>query len=526
MEITLISVNHDPFIMNLKALIPQPLRDLFTQRPAGQSPIPVGQTPTYPAFSMNTYVMAYSRNSTVYTIVSLMARKFGVIPRYVYQVKDAAAQANYKSLMKMRGAVRQSKVEKIKDKAYRNAVNGDLVDDDLMALLQKPNPYMAQDTYYQAIYTAKKLTGNSYVWINRGFNPNVKGDARYDLKPLELWPLPSQYMTIVIDRTYMFGRIMYYVLYDQGQPIYYQPEDIIHWRDPNPNYDGYNFTHFYGVSPLEPGYQLLAQDTAGRDAAVSMMQNGGARGVLYNSDQKNLTPEQVASSQSAIDTKINNKNQKSAIARLPGTWGYLQLGENAVDMQLYDAQDKSFQRIANLLGCNPQLFETQTTFNNVEQARKDLITNAIMPDCASFRDEENKILLRGFGLDVKKYCIDVDISNIPELQDDMQKLTATIMSNWTLTPNERREELGFDLNPTPEADLMFIPNNLIPIEDAAVQTETLDPNGTPTNDLADDGTNDSTDGKPVSDNSKRARRRLSFNEVHEAWGKAVVSNEN
>src|SRR5579864_6783212 len=137
-----------------------------------------------------------------------------------------------------------------------------------------------------------------------------------------MWPLPSQYMTIVVDRKYLFGDVINYVMYDSGQPIYFAKEDIIHWRDPNPRYDSYNFTHYYGLSPLEPGMQLITQDRAGRDAMVAMYQNGGARGVLYNTDYTNLNPMQVSAAKSAIDTKINNRAQKSAVAMLPGTWGY------------------------------------------------------------------------------------------------------------------------------------------------------------------------------------------------------------
>ena len=210
---------------------------------------------------------------------------------------------------------------------------------------------------------------------------------------------------------------------------------------------------------------------------------------------------------------------KSAVAYLPGKHGYLFIGQDAVDMQLLEAQDKTFQRIANLLGANPQLWETQTTFNNVEQARKDLITNAILPDCASYRDEENRILLQAFGLTQDSYCIDVDVTDLPELQDDMEKLTARVISNYTLTSNEKREELGFDPMPDTNMDIVFIPNNLIPIEDAAMPTTSLDPNA------ADNGNS----GGQVSNNTNGqsangGKKRLPSSEVNEAWGAAIPSD--
>src|SRR6185312_3025042 len=287
--------------------------------------------------------------------------------------------------------------------------------------------------------------------------------------------------------------IVGYTYWGAGQPIFIPKEDIIHWKDPNPTHDPLNFSHFYGVAPLQAGRKLVAQDDAQVDSAVAMFQNGGARGVLYNETMNKLSPEQVKASDHAIDTKINNRAMKSAIAMLPGAWGYLFTGQNAVDMELIDAQDKTFQRLANLFGANPKIWDTKSTFNNVEQARKDLITNASLPDAASYRDEENRVLLQAFGYTQSQYCIDVDVTDLPELQDDMEKLTTRTMANWTLSPNERRKELGFDPMPDKNMDIVLVPNNVIPIEDAAVPTTLLDPN-------ADFGADTTDSGGQIQDN--------------------------
>ena len=494
----------------------KPLRSLFT-RPKSQPPIPVGQLPIYPSLSPQTYVNMYNTNSTVYTIVSLMAKKFAFLPRTLVEVDDAATEKRYKHLLKTNAGLPLKKILKVKNKAYKVDMDDAIAQNPLMQLLDHPNEFMGQDQFYAAIYTYKKLTGNSFVWLNRGPNDSVTGPARMDLPVFSMYVLPSQFMTITVDRSYLFGEITGYTLYDQGMPIYFPPEDILHWRDPNPRYDSYNFTHYYGVSPLEPGMQLITQDKAGRDAMVAMYQNGGARGVLYNPDQSELTPEQVSAMKSAIDTKINNRSQKSAVASLPGTWGYLQLGDSAVDMEFVDTMDKVFQRVANLLGCNPQLFETQTTFNNVEQARKDLMTNAIIPDAASYKDEENRVLLQAFGLDASKYCIDIDIQDIPELQDDMEKVTARILSNWTLTGNEKRTELGFEESDEPGMDEIFIPNNLILIEDAAVPTSGLSDDGGDGNDDSGDSGGAGAPGSREDVPPKSGGSKLLAAEIAKKW---------
>ena len=481
----------------VKKILQPTLADL--SKPPGSSSIPVPGLPIYPEMNMQNYVVAYSTNSTIYTIVSLMAKKFAYLPRYVYEVEDEGMAQKYQNLLKSHNSqMRGIKLERMNERAYKVAKRGqykdrrltakidaalikagykpdDPIDDNgLTALLNKPNSYQGQDSYYQMIYTYKKLTGNAYIWLNRGAgNDKVEGDARYNLPVIEMYVLPSQWMTIRVDREYLMGEIIGYTFMNNGQPNYLAKEDVIHWKDPNPDYGGMNYQHLYGTSPLAPGMKLITQDTAARDASVAMFQNGGTKGVLSQVPPFTaMSKEQGAALDDAIDSKINTRSMKGAVVKLAGQWQYMDMSMNAVDMDLVDASDKVFQRMANLLGCNPQIFETKTTFNNVEQARKDLMTNAILPDACAFRDEENRVLKQAFGLS-DKFMIDIDPSQQAELQDDIGKMTTTVISNWTLTPNEKRQELGYDELDDDTMNDIWIPTTLTRMEDAAVSSADL-----------------------------------------------------
>lgn len=507
----------------LLKMVPAPLRSMFTRQPQYDSST-IGWIPSYPVLNQTAYVNAYVTNASVYTVTSLMAKKFAQLPRYLCEVDEQASAAKYKLAMKLNPGMRHQKLMKIRDKAFKEQV---ITQNDqtrrIMNLLNNPNPYMGQDSFYALLYTYKKLTGNSYVWLNRGASSDgVTGDARKNLEVLEMYILPSNYMSMTVDRSALFGRIVNYVMLDQGQKVFFQPEDVIHWKDPNPQWDGYQFTQFYGVSPLQPGMPLIIQDQAGRDAMVAMFQHGGARGILYQESAANdagyeETPEQAAARKSAIDTKINNKSQKSTIVSLMGKWGYAALGQTAVDMELINAMDKVFQRICNLLGCNPQIFQSDSTFNNVEQARKDLMTNAIIPDACSYRDEENRVLLQAFKLDKTKYLIDVDCSDVPELQDDIEKLTKTVTGNFTLTLNEMREELGFARLPDPNMDQVYILSNLMLLEDAAVPTAQLSLDALAGGGVADGSGSDGTPGSGAGNAPKNTRSIVLAKEVAERW---------
>jgi len=235
---------------------------------------------------MTQFIKAYSDNATVYTIVSLMARKFAFIPRYLYKVENdtttkeekkqqAKFRRKYQRVVKNYGNTTAKKIDELHTKAYQD----DVVDGSpLSQLLAQPNDGMGQDSFYQVIYTLKKLTGNSFEWLNRGDNDQIVGTARLKLPIMERIPLPTNLVTINVDRSYMFGLIVGYTYWGAGQPIFIPKEDIIHWKDPNPTHDPLNFSHFYGVAPLQAGRKLVAQDDAQVDSAVAMFQNG-AHGV-------------------------------------------------------------------------------------------------------------------------------------------------------------------------------------------------------------------------------------------------------
>ncbi len=121
----------------------QRLISSLTSRPIGQPPIALGQYPIYPAANQQTFVKAYSDNSTVYTIVSLMARKFATIPRYLYKQdeddKEAPeAKRNYRRELKSKYP-NPLKLKKLIKKAYEDdaveAIPGQL---DLANLLNIP----------------------------------------------------------------------------------------------------------------------------------------------------------------------------------------------------------------------------------------------------------------------------------------------------------------------------------------------------------------------------------------------------
>lgn len=425
-------------------------------------PIIYGGPAVYPDPNLLRFVQdGYSGNATVYTIISMVSRKFGSIPRYVYKISDKKAARQYKALLKQ-GKFSMRQLNDLEKKAY----DEDVIDNALSELLARPNPGQGQDAFYEIVCTFYMLAGESFIWLNRGDIDDMTDDQANKQPPLEMYYIPSQYVRVVPDPDDVWG-VVGYIFVMSGVERFLRKDDVIHWKKPNPNFDATTRVHLRGFSPLNAGNKLVTQDDSATDAAVAMQQNDGAKGVLFNSTMDNLDPVQKSQIETVINRKINNRDIKGAVATLQGDWGYLDLGQTSVDMELVESQQAVFVRICNLYGVNPMMFLADATYENVQQARKDMITGLVLPMSCSLRDEMNRALLPAFGLG-NSYTHDVDVSQLPELQNDMSLLITSLATAWWMTPNQRLKAQNEDASDDPNMNKVWMPVGMQLMEDAAM----------------------------------------------------------
>lgn len=421
----------------------------------------VGNRAIYPDMKADQLIKdGFSGNDAVYTIVSTTSKKFAAVPRGVY--KD-----DQSGLKKYKAGLRRGDVLKVKHAI--KSIGEQILDGDYERLMKRPNPYMGQDSFFEAIYLNKEVLGEAFIWINRGDTP-AEGDARYKVKPLELYVLPPQHVELIADEADVMG-VSGYVLNNSGSRVPLKKEDVIHWRTYNPNYDPVTREHIRGLSPLKAGEKLLTANDSSKDAMVAMFQNDGAKGVIFNETFDSLTPQQRDQVQSVINKKVNNRDVKGAVATLQGKWGYIDLGKSSVDMDLLNAQDMSFSRLCNLFRVSPNLFLAGQTRDNLREARKDLITNKIMPDALSLDDELNRVLSKSFQGQVFMS----DFSTLPEMQyelSDMNGILKDMYDRGIINGAEYREQMGWDQSGLPEHEQFFVSGNVVPIGEAAMPSLT------------------------------------------------------
>jgi HK97 family phage portal protein len=383
----------------------------------------------------------YNANTAVHSIVKRDAQKFGAIPRFVYDASEIEEKAGKKER-----------------KAYKTLEN------DLSKLLNRPNPFEGQDIFFTKVRTYERICGEAFIWLNRGdIRQGVdendefyeRDDEQMDKMPvLEMYVLPANIVTVVPDPDNLYG-VLGYVLELQTERVKLRKGDVIHWKGVNLNWDSTTREHQRGFPLLTPGYKTLQQNNDATNSAVRMYQNDGAKGLLFNETFDKLTPVQQSQIKGVVDSKVNTNENKGSVATLQGKWGYVDIGGSSVDLQLLEGKELSWKELCFLFEVPYEFFNSDTTFANKEQAQKGWVSNTIIPACKQLDGELNRVLLKAFGLD-KLGLICSDASGLPEMQKDMAQLSTALSTAWWITPNEKREEMGYESLPEPQMDEVWV----------------------------------------------------------------------
>jgi HK97 family phage portal protein len=402
----------------------------------------------------------YLGNADVYSIVSFLARKSASIPWYVYQLNPGEkARTNlmrYKQLSKgvaNRGAYEQALI------ARKNAYSENIImGTPLARLLEKPNNYQSQDQFFENLFGYRYLSGEGNVYGNDG---NLGGTFS------ELNILPTQYLEIYPDPKDVYNILGYKLQVGGGVDL--PKEKVMMWKSWNPDFDVTTRTHLRGLSPLRAAYKTLRMSNNAADASATMTGNGGAKGAITPRPLGNIVPsftiEQANDIKRAVNENLNGVDNKGKVAVLQTPWDYLNFGLSSVDMELVNTLRMSMHQWCRVFGLPAVLFDVDTSsYNNYQNAMRDLITNTIIPMCCQLRDELNKFLVPRYGEDV---FIDFDITALPEMQQDMERMVRSLRdANW-LTFDEKRVAMNYQ-EKEGAFEYAYINQGLIPIEQAVM----------------------------------------------------------
>ena len=406
----------------------------------------------YPDLNLKKFVNDYDNNSEVYSIVKRISKTISSVPFYVYSVKNSKELNRYKSMTQNASSSADiAKAELVKIKAI-----DEIADSPLNKLLETPNEYQSFAELIENMVGYKLITGNSYIWANRLSDGKVK----------ELVVLPSQYVAIVSDGTINGVEAYTFTLVGWDN---LPAKDVIHLKYFNPYFDT-NGQQLYGLSPLQAAYRTVQRSNDAKDTSVGMLQNQGPKGILYADESNDFGPEQAGKLKEDFYNQYGTKTQGGILQNagrilIAGAkLGWVNMGMSPVDLQLLESEKITLRELCNVYGVNSALFNDpdNKTYNNMKEAKKEMLTQVVLPELVLIRDALNKFFGSEMGRD---FYIDFDITVFPELQEDMKELSSILSQSWWITPNEKRRAMRYDTIQEDTMNAIYIPAGYLPIDE-------------------------------------------------------------
>jgi len=389
-------------------------------------------TSIYPSWqdveNINTYVTV----DDVYSIISYLAQTAARIPMYGYEIVDDSAMKSMKKYSKT----------SLLGKHYQTKAMQDLPEQDRFVEFLNNLSYEDKVMYYTILY----ITGELFLYkevIELGPNAGK----------VILHPMKGANVIVNISQEFP-QRVTGYRYFDMGFDGVLSTEEVIHVKYYNPSIT--NGQQWRGLSPLQVLTKRLTRWNAGMDASVAQMQNGGVPGIVY--EKSDFAIETLGQRKNDFANYLRNSSNKGAPYFAAGEMGYLALGLSLADMDVSDLAGIDFTKLCNAYKFPEILLNNQdsSTFNNVASAEKLLYTNSVLPNIYLFRDALLKGVVSMYAMDGVKRTIEIDLSEIPALQEDMKMQADALNAMWWTTPNEKRDMMGFEELMEPLMDQIII----------------------------------------------------------------------
>ncbi len=361
----------------------------------------------------------YRRNPNVYAAIEMIAR--------------TASKAHYRLF--------NISVPGIKTEVLRHPV---------LDLLHRPNPYQGQAEFIENVFGYKLLTGECFI-------PKIRVQAGQNKgRIIQLITVPPQFVSISLDSSTGLPDSFNYVNGRYKETI--APEDIIFTKYWNP--DG----TIRGVSPLAAARMVIAQSNDAYEASMKLIKNLGPTGILAVSDDNNQYDQtQLDRIQRQYEEKYGGPANYGKIIITGGKMSWITTGAKAEDLGLWEGQKMNMRDICNVYGISSQLLNDSEnkTYSNMQEARKALITNCVLPELHLFVACLNRDLIPEFEkLDNSRYILEIDVQHFSEIREDEESRINLLSQAWWMTLNEKRKATGLGEVDVPEGNQFFIPNNL------------------------------------------------------------------
>lgn len=365
------------------------------------------------------YLNTYGASSWVYACASLIAATAAQASFLLYKAVKRDGKVNYDQI----------------------------IDHPVLDLLNRPNPFMSGFELRELTHLNLELAGNHY-WVLLRDGLNIIR---------EIWPVSPALMKVVPDpQNYIRG----YLMEVAGERAAFEPDEVIHFKYPNPTNPEDSTSQFYGIGTVQAARLAITGDLYSSRWNVKFFANSARPDGVLETDQKLEEPTAkrlLAWWENAH--KSTDKAHKTGM--LTHGLKYKQVTVNPKDMDFLKQRQFGMNEILAIFGVPASKLGIMEDANraNAEAGDYTFGKDVIMPKLVRKQERMNVFLLPKF--DEKLWG---EFENIvPENQEQIRKDRETGWNKW-LTINEIREEDGKP--PVEGGDVLYIPLSLYPLDEA------------------------------------------------------------
>ncbi len=273
----------------------------------------------------------------------------------------------------------------------RNGKVTPLADHEMLALIQKPNPYYGDIALWFGTVLSYCIDGNAY-WAK------VRNRAG---RPIELWYIPHWLIEPRPPEGGNRGEFLDHYRYTPGgghAPMLLEPDDVVHFRHGiNPH------NLLKGLSPLDGVIREVFADLESSNFVSSLLRNMGVPGVVISPKSGAMpTPDDVDATKAWFKQAFGGDNRGGPLV-MGGPTEVQPYGFNPQQMNMSEARDVAEERVcaclgvpAAVVGFGAGLQQTQVGAT-MEELRKLAWHNGVLPMGRGLADELGRSLLPDFG---------------------------------------------------------------------------------------------------------------------------------
>ena len=294
----------------------------------------------------------------------------------------------------------------------------------LKQLLAHPNPAQSGRELIENIVGFLLVAGNSYVEAS-----SLEGIPR------ELVALRPDRMKVIAASNGWPDAYEYSV---NGLSKRLPAETVLHVKLFNPLDD------YYGMAPLEAASRSVDTHNAASAWNKAMLDNAArpSGALVFAASEDHLTTEQFDRLKAELENDYQGARNAGRPMVLEGGMDWKEMGFSPKEMDFIEAKNSAAREVALAFGVPPMLLGIpgDNTFANYAEANRVFWRQSVVPVLGRVTQALSNWLGPQFGEAVR---VGYDLDQVEALSVDRDALWARVEKASFLTPNEKREAVGY-----------------------------------------------------------------------------------